>query len=397
MTRKDKPRTNLFHTMIRWFFTGAMWVLPASKKITITGYPDTEDNAHVTALLLARSSRWPIRMLMLDSSKGERHFKLVSDWLGLPYDSTKITFYNRTYFRDAFEAITSKLVFYTHGLAGSPKPTGKRVHINLWHGTGPKGVANKTFTYTVGTKYIMGCAKSWAPDIARDLGVRNPVVIRGNIRNLLFAPPSPQYVQQKLDLKNDYVLWMPTYRRTDPSSTEFIEDGGSPAAFTALASSLAEAAKAAGVDLIVKPHPMDSFEWQQHGIKVITNDELSSAGIPLYGLVGSSSGLVSDYSSVWVDYLALDKPILLALPDLEAYKISRELYEPSFVDLMSAYVHRNETDVSNFFNSVLASKKVDDAGIDYREVKRALGYFAQDNLEQDFLADVATIIDSEKI
>ena len=46
---------------------------------------------------------------------------------------------------------------------------------------------------------------------------------------------------------------------------------------------------------------------------------LARAGIGLYGLLGRSSGLVTDYSSVWVDYLLLDRPLAFLVPDLVTY------------------------------------------------------------------------------
>ena len=48
--------------------------------------------------------------------------------------------------------------------------------------------------------------------------------------------------------------------------------------------------------------------------------------IKLYELIGISDGLLSDYSSVAVDYLLLDRPLGYVLADYNIYKEKRDLY-----------------------------------------------------------------------
>jgi CDP-glycerol glycerophosphotransferase (TagB/SpsB family) len=64
----------------------------------------------------------------------------------------------------------------------------------------------------------------------------------------------------------------------------------------------------------------------------VTLDEadLVAAGVPLYGLLGASSGLVTDYSSVWVDYLLLDRPIAFLVNDRDSYH--RPLFPADVLD-----------------------------------------------------------------
>ena len=46
----------------------------------------------------------------------------------------------------------------------------------------------------------------------------------------------------------------------------------------------------------------------------------------LYELIGISDGLLSDYSSVAVDYLLLDRPLGYVLADYNIYKEKGDLY-----------------------------------------------------------------------
>ena len=68
------------------------------------------------------------------------------------------------------------------------------------------------------------------------------------------------------------------------------------------------------------------------GAVILTNDELAAAGVQLYELIGASSGLLTDYSSVWIDYLSLDRPIGFVVPDELGYAAGRGFTPPDALD-----------------------------------------------------------------
>jgi CDP-glycerol glycerophosphotransferase (TagB/SpsB family) len=51
----------------------------------------------------------------------------------------------------------------------------------------------------------------------------------------------------------------------------------------------------------------------------VDDDDLAAAGVTLSSLLAASTGLVTDYSSVWVDYLLTDRPIAFLVPDRDTY------------------------------------------------------------------------------
>lgn len=55
----------------------------------------------------------------------------------------------------------------------------------------------------------------------------------------------------------------------------------------------------------------------------MTEEMLQKSGIQLYELVGLMDGLISDYSSIAVDYMLLDRPLGYVLTDLESYRNTR--------------------------------------------------------------------------
>ena len=66
------------------------------------------------------------------------------------------------------------------------------------------------------------------------------------------------------------------------------------------------------------------------GAQPLVMGDLARAGTTLYGLLGASRGLITDYSSVWVDYLLADRPIAFVAADRDDY--DRALYPPDVLD-----------------------------------------------------------------
>lgn len=60
--------------------------------------------------------------------------------------------------------------------------------------------------------------------------------------------------------------------------------------------------------------------------------------------------LISDYSSIFLDYMALDRPVLFYIPDLDSYKEKRGLdIKPE--DLPGPYSN-NLVDVADYINHI---------------------------------------------
>ena len=74
--------------------------------------------------------------------------------------------------------------------------------------------------------------------------------------------------------------------------------------------------------LLIKKHPLQTG-WEQENcyknIRYVTDEMFATADVVLYRLLGVCDGLISDYSSVAVDYMLLDRPMAFVLTDLPAY------------------------------------------------------------------------------
>ena len=81
-----------------------------------------------------------------------------------------------------------------------------------------------------------------------------------------------------------------------------------------------------GVLFILKPHILDEElikKYDMKNIKIIKNSDIMNRFLTIYDILPSVDILVTDYSSVYFDYLLLNRPIVFYAPDLEAYEKSR--------------------------------------------------------------------------
>lgn len=135
------------------------------------------------------------------------------------------------------------------------------------------------------------------------------------------------------------VYWMPTYRQHKSGSVD-VSSVAMPILYNEeIAKQVNEAAKAAGVLVVVKPHfaqDVSRITAMTLSNLVFINDAfLSDNGIINYELLGVADALLTDYSSVYYDYLLLDRPIGLCWDDYEEYK-AREGFAVDMDTVMAA-------------------------------------------------------------
>lgn len=332
---------------------GALSTLPTREHAVVAGFPDDEGNSVETVRALAR--RIPVFWLVNDPPE-------TLEWLLSGAEGRDRI---RTVSKDSRAAylayVTARYVFFTHGLYGSPPAPRGRTFVNLWHGDGPK--MSKRFA-DIRSTYVVAGTRLWGGTRPLYFGVDDGgVLVTGNPRIDQFARPvgDDQMQALGLDPAQPFVLWMPTYRRTEYRGRRLARvrnwadaaDLSDSERVRRLTGEVAEAGRRLGITVVVKPHPLDADGYGATGLPVIGNADLQRAHVTHYQLMGRSSGLITDYSSVWTDYLALDRPIGFYCPDLEEYEAERGLNVEGYRELIPGPLLDSPADFEAFLGECL--------------------------------------------
>lgn len=230
-----------------------------------------------------------------------------------------------------FHFITSKYFFYSFGKYPI-KPSKKQVVVNLWHGTPLKKIGNlednknhidyNYFTYVLATSEAFGKVMKDAFNCSSD-----QVVICGHPRNdLMFNK-----LQDNNNVFKKTIMWLPTFRKSDLIN----EDNSTFVKAIPIFNNdfkmqqLNKFLEIENIQLIIKLHPMQNVNGLPYrkytNIKIWTQKELEDKELDLYSLLGTADALITDYSSVYFDYLLLNRPIGFTVDDIEQYRNNRGL------------------------------------------------------------------------
>ncbi|HBG91295.1 MAG TPA: hypothetical protein DDW47_04330, partial [Lactobacillus acetotolerans] len=91
--------------------------------------------------------------------------------------------------------------------------------------------------------------------------------------------------------------------------------------------------------LIVKLHPYEmrmfsNFKSKYSNIAFLNNDYLFDRDCDLYELLGDTDFLITDFSSIYFDYLHLNKPIVFVTNYLKQYEKTRGLLMGPYEDII---------------------------------------------------------------
>ncbi len=284
----------------------------------------------------------------------QNHYKNQYDYIWLisksypelPSDTIDTHFIRYTSKRHRYQTLkaiksilTSEYIFYTHiSPMQTLKKRNKQSIINLWHGCGYKAhertasqskQTDNRFDYVLvpGKEFIATKQKFWGC-------VQEAILPIGYPRYDQLFIKSDTARQYAIDIKqnaNTLVIWMPTFRKT--KNNQFPEESityNYDLPILHSIDSLKELdfyCKQFNIKLCIKRHILQ-IDYEEENIPCqnivfIDNDDIEEAGIQLYEILPYTDALISDYSSIAVDYLLLDKPIGFCLDDFEQYKSTR--------------------------------------------------------------------------
>ena len=192
-----------------------------------------------------------------------------------------------------------------------------------------------------------------------------------NPRNdALVEPVAHSDIERLFGLKyQKMILWMPTYRKSKKLNNHEDSSKDIPIIDAQNLIEINETLKSVGNLLVIKPHPLQNsithLVHESSNIKILTNDDLYKMGIELYQFVGSADALITDYSSIYFDYLLLNRPIGFAYDDFEEYIKRRGFTVDNPQDLMPGTKINDTKTLCKFLSDPSADDK-------YEEVRRTV-------------------------
>lgn len=260
-----------------------------------------------------------------------------------------------------FYFLTSKYFFYSFGKYPI-KPAPNQMVVNLWHGMPLKKIGNlevgmENTDYNFFTK-LVSSSELFTPIMKAAFNAKDEqMLLVGNIRN-------DELFKEKKEKK---IIWMPTYR-----NSKNYHDSQAALIFSLEEEdfqNIEELLSNYGYQLYIKLHPLEEsqlkFEMNASTIHLLTEDIISEQYETLYTFLGTTSALITDYSSVFLDYYLLNRPVAFTINDYEEYKEKRGFVFEDVKSLMVGSVIRDSHDLLEFLESVMKSE---DPYIDERKI-----------------------------
>lgn len=306
--------------------------IPVNKTVVIfKSMPDFSDNARALAEFMVENGYTKKYSIFFDVEENER-FKKRKDNIAFISTTSK---YGKFKIRSIYRLYTAGYLMSTHKPIIAKRYARKDQNvINLWHGCSfkdrsaqdGKGTAFFDYALVAGNLFVKTKAYFWNVDEKRILPLGFPrydwLIKKDETAQILID-------RYKKNTDDKVILWMPTFRIdkrgrcTETNSITQFPLVGSIDQWN----ELDELCINNNINLIVKLHPFqteygipfDSFS----NIAIINNRSFEQCDVPMYKFVALTDGLISDYSSIAIDYLIVNRPIAFTLDDFEEYRNKR--------------------------------------------------------------------------
>lgn len=267
-----------------------------------------------------------------------------------------------------YNLLTSNLIIHTHDF----RCNDNQINIQLWHGVPIKGLSymsnyanqNKEANHIAWSKldYIVSYSQTYSTLLNSCYGVDGKKYkVLGMPRNdFLFNYNScidklESIMKQNLEHKK-IIFYLPTYR-----NTIFGEKNGQWNSNINFFSAdqlkvFDEFLEENNILLVTKRHPQEEENIIcSKNIFVLNENKLVEYNIDLYEILGCAKLLITDYSSVYFDYLLLDRPVIFYIPDFDIYKEDRGFLLEPFDFWAPGMKCKNIEDLKNAIKESLVS------------------------------------------
>ncbi|AMA64729.1 CDP-glycerol:poly(glycerophosphate) glycerophosphotransferase [Candidatus Arsenophonus lipoptenae] len=328
----------------------SLFIPKNNKKIIFKSIPDLSGNAKALSEFISKNCHG-YQILWLVSSNIE------SDSFNVIKSGTLKSFYH--YF-------TSKYVVTTHNeMIGTTSSS--QTYISLWHGMPLKKIgylgfdsigmedysANRIATSEITRSVISACFREKANNIfitgqpRNDFLFENRIIdfINNNDKNKIIFTPTFRVNQKSLKYSDGIAIKNNNFFRVTDFNIKILD-------------SFLEEQNA---ELFIKLHPFEentliSTELTKN-ITIIKTDMLQKRNLDINHLLNKMDILITDYSSIYFDYLLLDRPICFLIPDIDIYQSLKNgfILEPVNFWMPGAHIF-NQYSLQNELKKILSGK-----------------------------------------
>ncbi|MER2190043.1 MAG: CDP-glycerol glycerophosphotransferase family protein [Solibacillus sp.] len=304
-------------------------LLPVKKRIILESHPDFSGNTYqVFEQMLQYKLNDTHEITWLVENPGKfSHINIKNVTFRKYYTNTK----KEKLSLFLYKASAQVLVF-ENKLIGKANSKTKSIFLN--HGTllkNTKGLyaPEKSVDYVISASENINHIYEYAYDISSDI-----IKPLGYPRNdLLFEDKKVDWGQFFDDFQGEkIIIWMPTFRQHNSGQRNDTENSsqklplGIPILYNEeMLKDMNDYLKKHNVFLVLKAHYAQNLEFIKVNnlshFKILSDQQLLDKGTSLYEALPSTDALITDYSSIYFDYLLLNKPIGLTNDDIDDYKI----------------------------------------------------------------------------
>lgn len=231
-----------------------------------------------------------------------------------------------------FHFLTSKYVFYRANWLFI-KPVKNQQVVQMWHGSPIKRDAEDQVGRKADNPYFtafLSASPHFDSIYSEVFHVPIEKMIRcGHPRTDDLFKPSPNY---DFGEYKKLILWTPTYRKRKHEvygGKKQVEHDDTlvPLIHADSFHEVNERLREKHTKVIIKLHPLQSLDnydlTDLDHFVLLSHQEFLDRGMSLYPLMKQSDALITDYSSIYWDYLILDRPIGFTEDDIEEYADGR--------------------------------------------------------------------------
>lgn len=253
------------------------------------------------------------------------------------------------YKSEEFYELNNKIniIFDTNGEL-YPSKSKEQIYVNMWHGSSPKKkgylLPPQNFAQQDTEYYKMARRKTDFLLVPSEFSklIFSSVFNINSQRVIPLGYPRDEYLLKsdglsnlhqftKLDLKkfNKIIFYLPTFRNgCNRRDGKNIFENNILNIKSYNEEELLEFLEKNNFLLVVKKHPSETNNFNSinsSNILMLSEDEMKKKNITIYEILNSADLLIADYSSVYVEFLLLERPVLFLHKDIDTYTKNRGL------------------------------------------------------------------------